>query len=303
MEKSEAHMDAIELLTKDHRDVLSLVREAMYTMDMNERKDKMMQAIRMLVEHTVAEEQHVYPFIAKVVPEGQAQVERDLHEHRHMDDIMMRTEQADMSATSFAAMADDLEKAIIEHATFEEQTQFPQLRQMTKKKDLMDLAKKIKSVKSLSAKQTEPMAPATGEIGKLEGPAMGLANRLRTQLIMPSVGAFNMMGEEVARDLEEHRVINDIMTMIEQSGWGSPAFTPLAEELERAVDAHAKFQNEWQFARLREVSRKEDLLGLAEQIRSVTKLAASRPGPLTPNRHGPSQGLGERLRGAMPPSP
>ncbi|KAG5175892.1 hemerythrin HHE cation binding domain-containing protein [Tribonema minus] len=118
----------------------------------------------------------------RTLREAMAATSEDLRDHRKIEDILARVEQADPCSNDYIKVAKELEGSVEDHVKFEEQLQFPQLRQLAAREQLVDLAGQVMKVKTTAPTHPHPRAPHDAASLKLVGPAMGLADRLRDTL-------------------------------------------------------------------------------------------------------------------------
>jgi hemerythrin superfamily protein len=174
--------DVIDILTSDHRDVTALIAEIWAVADPMIRRDLADTAISELVRHAVAEEMYVYPAMRKHLPDGDKAVEHDIEEHKELEVTMKQLEAADVSGADFDAALRRLETLLADHVRDEEAEQFPQLRSLIPREELIELAGKVETAKKLAPTRPHPAAPNSEVFHKLVGPGVGLVDRLRDKL-------------------------------------------------------------------------------------------------------------------------
>lgn len=175
--------DVIEILTEDHRAVERMFAE-LEGIDASggeaaraRRKDLADQAVIELVKHTVAEEAEVYPAVKSKVSAQEA--ERAKHEHAEAEETMKRLEGLGPDDARFDAELALLMHEIREHVQEEETEIFPHMRSIFSPEELVDLGRKVESVKKLAPTRPHPSAPDEPPADKLLGPVLGLLDRMR----------------------------------------------------------------------------------------------------------------------------
>ncbi|SNY76000.1 hemerythrin domain-containing protein [Paractinoplanes atraurantiacus] len=174
--------DVVDVLTSDHRDVTALIGEIWTIRDPMMRRDLTDTAISELVRHAVAEEMYVYPAMRKYLPDGDKAVEHDTEEHKELEETMKRLEDLDVSSPEFDEALRKLEEVLRDHVRDEESEQFPELRRVVPRGELVELAGKVETAKKLAPTRPHPSAPNAELFHKLVGPGVGLVDRLRDKL-------------------------------------------------------------------------------------------------------------------------
>ncbi|GAA0253888.1 hemerythrin domain-containing protein [Cryptosporangium japonicum] len=174
--------DVIDILTSDHRDVTTLIREIHTVDDAVMRRDLADTAISELVRHAVTEEMYVYPAMRRYLAGGDKAVEHDVEEHKELERAMKQLEGADVDSPEFAQALAQLETVLADHIQDEEGEQFPQLRSVVPPEELVELGAKVQAAKRLAPTRPHPDAPNNEVFHKLVGPGVGLVDRLRDKL-------------------------------------------------------------------------------------------------------------------------
>lgn len=175
--------DVIDLLTEDHRKVERMFAELEGLDDSGgdaaraRRKDLVDQTVIELVKHSVAEEAEVYPAVKRKVSASEA--ERAKHEHAEAEQTMKRLESLDPDDPQFDAELALLMHEIREHVQEEESEIFPHMRTIFTSDELVDLGRKVESVKKLAPTRPHPSAPDEPPGDLLLGPITGILDRMR----------------------------------------------------------------------------------------------------------------------------
>src|SRR5690348_7900507 len=94
-------MDAITLLTTDHRKVEGLFKNYESASDPHVRKDLVDQMSKELSIHAAIEEESFYPKIKDKVPGGESLAEESLHEHQQVKDVLAELERMQPSDSAY----------------------------------------------------------------------------------------------------------------------------------------------------------------------------------------------------------
>ncbi|SHG87645.1 hemerythrin domain-containing protein [Streptoalloteichus hindustanus] len=134
--------DAITLITRDHREMERLFEE-MRT-DVERRPELVRTLGAMLIAHSRAEEEHVYPEVAKAAPQEADEVEHSKEEHEEAERILHQLEQTDPASDEFESVLDELVGAVEHHVQEEESEVLPALAEAVGQKRLRELGKIFK---------------------------------------------------------------------------------------------------------------------------------------------------------------
>ena len=174
--------DVIDVLTTDHREATELIEQILAATDPVERRDLADRLISELVRHSVAEEMYVYPAMRDHLPNGDEVVDHDTSEHKELESLMKQLEAADASDPAFLETVQEIEAALRDHVSDEEDEQFPQLRQHVPAEKLVELKKMVEVAKTLAPTRPHPLSPNSELFHKTVGPGVGLVDRLRDKL-------------------------------------------------------------------------------------------------------------------------
>jgi hypothetical protein len=174
--------DVVDILTTDHLEVLDLLQQIKITTDVDERRDLADTVISELVRHSVAEEMFVYPAMKEYLPDGEEAVDHDVEEHKELEQTMKKLESVDAQNPEFTQLLAKLENILRDHVSDEENEQFPQLRALVPREELIEIGEKVENAKKLAPTRPHPLAPNNEVFHKLVGPGVGLVDRLRDKL-------------------------------------------------------------------------------------------------------------------------
>jgi hemerythrin superfamily protein len=178
---STGDQDVVDILTTDHHEVLSLVSQ-IPSADPARRRDMADTVIAELMRHSVAEEMYVYPAMREQLPDGENKVQHDLDEHQQLVEVMKELEDVDASDPRFLETLGRLEQVLRDHVSDEERDQFPQLRAVLTREQLVEIGAKVETAKKAAPTRPHPSAPHSELFHKTLGPGVGLVDRLRDKL-------------------------------------------------------------------------------------------------------------------------
>ncbi|MEX5297896.1 hemerythrin domain-containing protein [Kocuria sp. CPCC 205292] len=180
--------DVVDILTADHREMLELLGQIEGTADAGRRRDLADTVIAEVMRHAVAEEMHVYPAMAKHLPDGAEEVEHDKQEHDELVQVMKQVEGVDASEPAFLELIREMQSQLRHHIEDEESDQFPKLRAHIPAGDLVELGEKVETAKKVAPTRPHPHAPHSELFHKTIGPGVGMVDRLRDKLTGRSTG-------------------------------------------------------------------------------------------------------------------
>lgn len=162
-------MDAIALLTRDHREVEQLFKQfEKLTGRAQKSKERIVQRlIRELAIHSAVEEMLFYPAVrtaalksnVRTLEEANETVLEALEEHHVVKWTLSELEKLDPSAERFDAKVRVLIESVRRHVEEEEQELFPKVRRLFKKEALDDLGERMEKAKKLAPTRPHPRAP------------------------------------------------------------------------------------------------------------------------------------------------
>ena len=180
---SDEQRDVIEILSTDHREVETMFAELETLMAAQggayeeRRKDLVDQITIELVRHSVAEEVAVYPKVKEKVSEEEA--ERAKREHAEAEETMKRLESLDPDDAAFEVEVRKLMGEIRQHVAEEEGEMFPRMREVLTQEELIDLGKRVETIKKMAPTRPHPSVPNEPGVRMVVGPVAGLFDRLR----------------------------------------------------------------------------------------------------------------------------
>lgn len=174
--------DVIELLEHDHREVEQMFAEFEGTDDSNEKRAIADKVIIELVRHSEAEEQAVYPMMAKKIDGGKDLVEHEIDEHSRAEKIMKDMDGLEAGDPKLGVMMGQLKAAILQHVQEEEGEAFPKFRQATTDEEREKLGAVVQGLKKIVPTHPHPMAPDHPPFNALLAPGAALVDRVRDLL-------------------------------------------------------------------------------------------------------------------------
>jgi hemerythrin superfamily protein len=175
-------MDAIELLTHDHRMVEQLFRDYRAAASDRQRRGVVEILVRELSKHAALEELLVYPLAKRALPDGDSLVGRHLSEHMQAKKDLLALDRLGAGDGETERLMTDLEKAILEHVREEESELLPKLAQAVDQEDLDELGRVLDAAKPAAPTRPHPHAPDQPPALTLAAPLAAAYDRLRDRI-------------------------------------------------------------------------------------------------------------------------
>ncbi|WP_051807409.1 hemerythrin domain-containing protein [Streptomyces sp. NRRL F-2664] len=109
-----------------------------------------------LVRHTVAAEEHLFPTVREVLPDGDLIADREIADHARMEKILRDLDGLDADGPDFDRLVAALRAEVTAHVWDEEENLFPRLRESLPQEALTRLGEDVRRTK------TPPGTPRTG---------------------------------------------------------------------------------------------------------------------------------------------
>ncbi|MGV9246754.1 hemerythrin domain-containing protein [Streptomyces sp. NPDC003710] len=170
----------IEVLTADHRKIQRLFdRIRSSAPGSGERRTLVEQVSVSLVRHSVAEKEYLYPAVRRFVVDGAAWADRELTEHRRIEELLKSLEAQESGSEEFTRLLLSVITRVTEHVVEEEQLLFPRLQAVCPADVLRDLGTKVRDTEASAPTRPRPGAPASAALVKVTAQAWGPWDRLR----------------------------------------------------------------------------------------------------------------------------
>ncbi|MFJ9591757.1 hemerythrin domain-containing protein [Streptomyces virginiae] len=153
-------VDVITELTADHREMdetFDIIERAVLA---GERQTAAERLTIELVRHTVTEEEHLYPTLREVFPDGDLIADREIAEHARMEKILKDLEGLDADGPDFDPLVAALRAEVTAHVWDEEENLFPRLREACAQESLERMGENIRRAKTRSP--AHPTTPCAG---------------------------------------------------------------------------------------------------------------------------------------------
>jgi len=169
-------MDAITLLTNDHRKVEALFKDYTFASDEKVKKHLVDQMVKELSIHAAIEEGSFYP---KCRSMASNLVDESLEEHQKVKETLAKLDGMEPADAQFSGLVQTLMQDIKHHVGEEENELFPKVRTGMPADELDKLGKEMEGMKATAPTHPHPHAPNEGGGAKMAGMAAGAMDRAR----------------------------------------------------------------------------------------------------------------------------
>jgi len=165
-------------LLADHQKAKALL-ERFDDLPMDRREEGFWDLTLTLVQHEVAEEEILYPAVRRYVDGGDDLAGGRIEEQSAAELLLAEMEHQLPNDTVFMQNFANLRDAVLEHATAEEETVFPELASAVDADELAHLGKLYEKAKASAPTRPHPHAPDTAPGKVIVGPVAAVVDRIR----------------------------------------------------------------------------------------------------------------------------
>lgn len=155
--------DVIELITSDHREVERLFDQL--KAGQGNSSALLEEVGRLLIAHNRAEEERVYPVVAREASDEKGQVRHSQEEHEQAEELLRQLQETDPAEEQFATLVEQLVEAVTHHVETEESEVLPALREAVDERRLEELGQEF------SRRRQEVMEEAESRVRSAEQPS------------------------------------------------------------------------------------------------------------------------------------
>lgn len=154
--------NVIDIIIFEHNVVRQLYQEYKNATAGEVKQAKCHLIIRELVQHSGKEEEVLYPFMKKKLPNGEQLVEDAKKDHQQITEDLYELDRMEWAKNPsfYEAQVEKLMTDLLKHVDEEEQSVLPMLRDACSPQELMDLAKSYQS--AMVTTRPHPSAPREG---------------------------------------------------------------------------------------------------------------------------------------------
>jgi hemerythrin-like domain-containing protein len=176
-----AHVELVTFLIGQHRgvDQMFVQLEKLTGSATEEAEQLARQVVARLVQHSVAEEIHLYPLVRRSLPDVDALADREIAEHDEAEQTMKRLESLQPDNAEFWRVLHLLIRDVRQHVDEEEFVLFPQLRELCSGAELREIGRKVAQSEKTAPTRPHPASPSEGGPLAALAPGAGLVDRIR----------------------------------------------------------------------------------------------------------------------------
>ncbi|KAG0295297.1 hypothetical protein BGZ96_012070 [Linnemannia gamsii] len=143
----------------DHRELEEYYHKILDSKNEDEKTRWANQFTWELARHSVGEELVVYPRMREILEDGDALVEKDLHEHQETKEQLFKFQSMKSTDPSFEPLLRTMWAGLAQHIKEEEETDLVQLEKALTAEESVDLAKQFQLTKNFVPTRSHPSAP------------------------------------------------------------------------------------------------------------------------------------------------
>ena len=148
-------MSGVVTLIKDDHQKLESVFKKLESAEPAEIKDLLQQVARLLIPHSKAEEQVVYPAIKRIVPSEESDVDDGLAEHQHVEKTLTQLLASDPEAPGVDGLIAAMIGEVRHHVEEEEEEILPAFSEVANNQQLSELGREFTEAKERAAVEME----------------------------------------------------------------------------------------------------------------------------------------------------
>jgi hemerythrin superfamily protein len=175
-------VDAVELLTHDHRMVEQLFRDFGAAASDSQRRAVVEVMIRELSKHAALEELMVYPLAKQVLPDGAEEIDEHLSEHLAVKKVLLELDKLGEGDERTVELVEQLRHDVDEHVAEEEGDLLPRLREHVDQQALDELGEALDKGKKTAPTRPHPAAPTEPPALALAAPVAAIYDRMRDRI-------------------------------------------------------------------------------------------------------------------------
>jgi hypothetical protein len=175
-------MDALEVLTHDHRMVEQLFRDYHAAASDKQRRAVVELLVRELSKHAALEESMIYPLAKRVLDDGAQEVDEHLSEHMALKKTLLALDRLSEGDERTDDLVARLRRDVEEHVREVEGEFMPRIRAAVPQEDLAELGQLLEKAKRSAPTRPHPHAPDHPPALTLAGPVAAAYDRLRDRL-------------------------------------------------------------------------------------------------------------------------
>jgi hypothetical protein len=175
-------MDALEVLTHDHRMVEQLFRDYHAAASDKQRRAVVELLVRELSKHAALEESMIYPLAKQVLDDGAQEIDEHLSEHMAIKKTLLALDRLPEGDERTDDLVARLRRDVEEHVREVEGEFMPRIRAAVPQEDLAELGQLLEKAKRSAPTRPHPHAPDHPPALTLAGPVAAAYDRLRDRL-------------------------------------------------------------------------------------------------------------------------
>ncbi|ROT32470.1 hemerythrin domain-containing protein [Micromonospora sp. HM5-17] len=170
--------DVVDLLVDQHNQIKSLFGQLSRARG-TEKRELFEQLVRLLAVHESAEEIVVHPSARRRIDRGHQVVDQRLQEEDQAKRELAELYEMGVDHPNFDTRLARLADAVVQHASHEENEEFPSLRRNMSEAQLTRMAGAVRAAEAMAPTRPHPHSGESATANMLVGPPMALFDRVR----------------------------------------------------------------------------------------------------------------------------
>ncbi|MEO3745377.1 hemerythrin domain-containing protein [Plantactinospora sp. B5E13] len=170
--------DVMDLLVDQHNQIKTLFGQ-LHRAQGTEKRELFESLVRLLAVHESAEEIVVHPTARKKIDRGQQVVDQRLQEEDQAKRDLAELYDMGVDHPNFDARMARFADAVIQHASHEENEEFPSLRRSMSEAQLARMAGALRAAEAMAPTRPHPHTGESASANLLVGPPMAVFDRVR----------------------------------------------------------------------------------------------------------------------------
>lgn len=170
--------EVVAFLKAQHNLIEDMFDEVLHASDPKAREKPFLELRQLLAVHETAEEMVVHPRVRREAHAGDAIVDARLQEEHEAKELLSRIEKLDVTSRQFVDEITRLRDAVLDHARYEEDEEFPVLERKVGADDLKRMGSAVRAAEAIAPTRPHP-GVESAKLNFAVGPFASMLDRAR----------------------------------------------------------------------------------------------------------------------------
>ncbi|KAJ3406744.1 hypothetical protein HDV05_005838 [Chytridiales sp. JEL 0842] len=161
----------VDRIINEHKEVQEAFEHFKQSKQTAERRNLGITIIRMISQHSVAEELEIYPLYEKILNDRDL-ADRNRAEHQEVKEMLAKVDMIKVEDDQFEPLLEKAIQAFVEHSKHEETYELPTLSEKFNHQEAVEIGRRFSQAKRSAPTHPHPMAPSTGGVAEKVAGAM-----------------------------------------------------------------------------------------------------------------------------------